>query len=270
MQSHQEQFQEAKKLTDFDNRHKYPESGTIRSFASAIEVFTTQKKLKGIVVFVIMKNDPNLLDQKRLEMEIMKKNIKVKRATLEELHFNLKKDEKNDIYYENELVSIVYYRVGYRFEHFKINGDPELGWKVKEEIELSNAYCIPPVSMELINEKRMQVELAKPEVLRKFVSEEDAVKLEKVFVKFWDFDSLSEEDYQNIINEIKIKPEAYILKPNLEGGSNNYFGLEALHKLEGLTRQQAKVYILMEKIESKSIVNAIMDGKDYKDVNCIY
>lgn len=71
-------------------------------------------------------------------------------------------------------MSFVYYRCGYKLDHFKVDGDQNVGWKVKEDIELSNAYCIPPVVMELINQKRVQTELTKPQVLRQFLPEEEA------------------------------------------------------------------------------------------------
>lgn len=38
----------------------------------------------------------------------------------------------------------------------------------------SNAICIPDVAMELVNLKRIQVELSKPEVMRRYLSEDEA------------------------------------------------------------------------------------------------
>ena len=46
--------------------------------------------------------------------------------------------------------------------------------------------------MELINQKRMQTELSKPDVLRKYLSEENVQEIHKCFVKEWDFDDISE------------------------------------------------------------------------------
>ena len=44
---------------------------------------------------------------------------------------------------------------------------------------------------------------------------------------------------------IKQKPEDYILKPNAEGGGNNYFGVDALNKLQSTKKEEAKAYIVM-------------------------
>lgn len=53
-----------------------------------------------------------------------------------------------------------------------INGDSEAGWQLKEDIELSNASVIPPIAMELINQKRVQIEMTKPDILRKYCSDD--------------------------------------------------------------------------------------------------
>ena len=36
---------------------------------------------------------------------------------------------------------------------------------------------------------------------------------------------------------IKKKPEDYILKPNMEGGGNNFFGVDALNQLMSITKE---------------------------------
>ena len=97
-----------------------------------------------------------MFDQMRLKVAMMEAGIKVKRTTMEEMHKNTTIDEEGNVFYGKQPVSIVYYRLGHRNDHFKVNGNPQLGWKLKEDLELSKAYCIPPIDMELINQKRMQ------------------------------------------------------------------------------------------------------------------
>ena len=97
-----------------------------------------------------------MFDQMRLKLEIMKRNIKVKRITIPELVKHMKKDKENNLFYKEELVSFVYYRTGYKVEHFEVEGNADVGFKAKEEIETSNAFSIPSVVMELINQKKIQ------------------------------------------------------------------------------------------------------------------
>ena len=74
--------------------------------------------------------------------------------------------------------------------------------------------------MQLVNFKRMQVELSKIEVLKKFLDEPEALLLKEICGELYDFES--EADI------IKLKKMAsyndYVLKSNREGGGNNYFG----------------------------------------------
>jgi hypothetical protein len=48
----------------------------------------------------------------------------------------------------------------------------------------------------------MQAELTKPEVIRKYLSEEEAVKLEQTMVKEWEFDTMTEESFLQLMKEI--------------------------------------------------------------------
>ena len=42
----------------------------------------------------------------------------------------------------------------------------------------------------------------------------------------------------------KCGKDKFVLKPNQEGGSNNYFGIEAYDKLKKLTCEERKNYVL--------------------------
>jgi hypothetical protein len=59
----------------------------------------------------------------------------------------------------------------------------------------SNAINVPPIELELTNLKRVQTELGKPEVLRRYATLEEAETLMKARVREWDFDSISKEDF---------------------------------------------------------------------------
>ena len=57
------------------------------------------------------------------------------------------------------------------------------------KIENSNAIPVPNVANMLVNLKRMQAELSKPEVMRKYLTEEEAATVETCLVKNWEFSS---------------------------------------------------------------------------------
>ena len=39
---------------------------------------------------------------------------------------------------------------------------------------------------------------------------------------------MTNQDYYFFLKEVEKNPGGYILKPNLEGGNNNFFGVKAL------------------------------------------
>ena len=103
-------------------------------------------------------------------------------------HAKVGKD--GELYYQEEHVSFAYYRTGYRWEDYL----PELEtrWKARRIIEESKAVTMPSISMELINQKRLQVEISKPDVYRKYLDENEAALLEQSLVQFHEFDHMPE------------------------------------------------------------------------------
>lgn len=45
--------------------------------------------------------------------------------------------------------------------------------------------------------------------------------------------------------------EEFVLKPNEEGGKNNFFGIDAYKKIKDLSKKELKNYILTRKIYSR-------------------
>ena len=86
----------------------------MQAFCNELSKFYQASSMKGVVLMVLHKNETNVFDINKVCMELMKKCFKVRKATFEEIDQNLKTQENGDIYYKGELVSIVYYRVGYR------------------------------------------------------------------------------------------------------------------------------------------------------------
>jgi len=50
------------------------------------------------------------------------------------------------------------------------------------------------------------------------------------------------------------------LKPNLEGGGNNIYGIEAYHSIQKMSIDELKKYILMQKIHTTAIPNVTFLG----------
>ena len=55
------------------------------------------------------------------------------------------------------------------------------------------------------------------------------------------------------------------MKPNAEGGGNNLYGQEIVDKLRHLSRLELSSYILMERIQTNSFRNILIDEQSSRD-----
>ncbi|GLJ05499.1 hypothetical protein SUGI_0019100 [Cryptomeria japonica] len=87
-------------------------------------------------------------------------------------------------------------------------------------LEMSSAIKCPSISYHLAgSKKKVQQELAKPNVLERFINnKDDALKLRKCFAGLWSLHSNAK-----IIQDAITMPEAFVLKPQREGGGNNIY-----------------------------------------------
>jgi hypothetical protein len=80
-------------------------------------------------------------------------------------------------------------------------------------IEQSCAVKCPSISYHLVGTKKIQQELAKPDVLERFLeNKEEIAKLPKCFAGLWSLDN------EEIVKTAIEKPELFVLKPQREGG----------------------------------------------------
>lgn len=62
----------------------------------------------------------------------------------------------------------------------------------------------------------------------------------------WGLEGGKDERTQGVLGEAERHPEAYVLKPQREGGGNNLYGEQLLEKLR--SRQGLAAFILMQRI----------------------
>ncbi|PWZ34337.1 hypothetical protein Zm00014a_025173 [Zea mays] len=143
-------------------------------------------------------------------------------------------------------VAVVYFRAGYTPNDYP----SEAEWSARLMMEQSSAVKCPSISYHLVGTKKIQQELAKPNVLERFLkSEEEIEKVRKCFAGLW---SLDDED---IIKTAVEKPELFVLKPQREGGGNNIYGLDLRETLVRLQKEGGDAlaaYILMQRIFPKA------------------
>eukprot|EP01018_Ginkgo_biloba_P027467 Gb_14703 [translate_table: standard] len=224
---------------------RIPENTAMNRYAEAIACAWKEFNHVGSVVLVVVQpEERNMYDQHWICM-LLKETYGVStiRKTLAEI------DEEGELLSDGRLhigqqaVAVVYFRAGYSPADYP----SEAEWRARLILEQSSAIKCPSISYHLAGTKKIQQELAKPNVLERFIHDKDDVfKLRKCFAGIWSLD-----DHREIVQEAITRPEAFVLKPQREGGGNNIYGndvKETLLELERNGGDDHAAYILMQRI----------------------
>ncbi|KAH7543124.1 hypothetical protein FEM48_Zijuj02G0149900 [Ziziphus jujuba var. spinosa] len=157
-------------------------------------------------------------------------------------------------------VAIVYFRAGYTPNDYPSESE----WKARLLMERSSAIKCPSISYHLAGTKKIQQELAKPNILERFLdNKEDIVKLRKCFAGLWSLDD------SDVVSKAIARPHLFVMKPQREGGGNNIYGndvRETLIRLQKEGKEEDAAYILMQRIfPTVSPTFLLRDGICHKD-----
>ena len=152
-------------------------------------------------------------------------------------------------------VAVVYYRAGYTPNDVPSDSTPEE--EALTAMERSLAVKCPTVAHHLAGTKKVQQVLANASVLQKYLSPAAAEQLMTLFAGIW---PLEEDDdaTKSIIAKAIANPDAYVLKPQREGGGNNHWGDELVKTLKEATVDERAAYILMARIRAEPSLQALM------------
>ncbi|HAF90096.1 MAG TPA: glutathione synthase [Deltaproteobacteria bacterium] len=224
-----------------------PLKPVVDSFAKAIKDYGSTD---AIMLLVSQPAESNRFDQLGLEQLLWDEyKIQTVRKTLTEIYENGSLSEGHLIL-AGKKVAITYYRAGYTPEDFSTS----CAIKGRQLIEASSTIQVPDLAMQLAGMKKIQQVLTRPAILSTFVSEEISKRFKKTFVGMHSLDEIIETPEGEISASewASINPEKYVLKPQREGGGNNYFGKDIPKKITEMKREEQDAYILMEKIKAKT------------------
>jgi len=212
------------------------------AFTSAFEAYGNSS---AIIVFITDRGG-NTFSQEASIPELLKKGIKVKKYLFEEINSLGAFDEETAIFsVAGEEVAVFYFRNGYLPEQYS-----EDTWKLRENIEKSKAIKCPDVFTQIVNLKYFQYLINFESTWkRQGFSSEEIERNMKHFCKIFIFENFkhSKQELLRFIEE-EGGPKNYVLKPQREGGANNYYGDEIIKFIEESTDQEIDATILMEKI----------------------
>ncbi len=233
-----------------------PLGPVVDAFAKAIQHYGSTD---AIMLMVSQSAESNRFDQLGLEQLLWDKyKIQTMRKTLTEIYENGNLREGHLIL-AGKLVALTYYRAGYTPDDFHTSE----ALKGRQLIEASSTIQVPDLPMQLAGMKKIQQVLTRPEILSAFVSKEISQRFLKTFAAMHSLDEIIETpDGELRASAWAAKnPDKYVLKPQREGGGNNYFGRDIPIKLADMQPEEQDAYVLMEKIEAETHpANLVVNG----------
>eukprot|EP01091_Cochliopodium_minus_P002614 TRINITY_DN1245_c0_g1_i3.p1 TRINITY_DN1245_c0_g1~~TRINITY_DN1245_c0_g1_i3.p1 ORF type:complete len:529 (-),score=133.51 TRINITY_DN1245_c0_g1_i3:59-1450(-) len=246
-------------LSEYD-LNRMPQNDSDRDIPEAIsKAWELYGDKNAVVVFVTQINERNRSDQRKIEFNLTSKyGIRVLRRTLSQIHQNSKLvGDKNELVVDGYTVAVCYFRAGYTPNDYPT----ETEWKARELIEKSFAIKCPTISYQLGGLKKIQQKISETSVLEKFVGDEVAKDLRQTFADLY---SLSEETgHENVIKMAVENREDYVLKPQREGGGNNFYGDEMVETLKNSNSEELKAYILMGLIKPRPFTSFLLKESQY-------
>ncbi|GLC35901.1 hypothetical protein PLESTF_001238000 [Pleodorina starrii] len=204
----------------------------------------------GVVVMVVQPGERNAYDQQWIQLGLWERHrLRTVRMTLAEIAATAKLDPATATVTlkGGAPVCVFYFRAGYTPTDYPT----ETEWAARELIERSNAAKCPTVAYQLAGTKKVQQDLAAPGVLERFVPDSrDSGLLREFFAGLWSLDPrdvATDPGVAAAVADAVARPEAYVLKPQREGGGNNLYGEELRAALRA-GGEQLSAYILMQRI----------------------
>ena len=142
-------------------------------------------------------------------------------------------------------ISVIYHRAGYDKNEYDAQGI-----ETRYLLERSRAIKCPTIQSHAAGFKKVQQELTRPGTLERFLPPEKCNLLRKTFMPIYPLGNSAQGLQARGMALDENQVGDYILKPNLEGGSNNVHDDDIPSFLANVHMQQTwDNYILMRKIE---------------------
>ena len=256
-----------------------PENESAKGLASgllfAFNIYTSSESPihTPCVIFLVQDPERNIFDQRHLEYELQQNDPPVPVFRLPFSHIlsrtSIAETPKRQLLYHLPShvskifeVTVVYFRAGYGPADYP----DESAWRARLQIERSNAIKCPTILTQLAGSKKVQQVLAtptpksKPSILSRFVKT-PAVELENLERTFTNIFPLDDSLAGLEARKIALDPQlckSYVLKPQREGGGNNFYRSAIPPHLKSLPESHWKSYILMEIITPPPVHNMIL------------
>ncbi|KAI6660475.1 hypothetical protein LOD99_14060 [Oopsacas minuta] len=210
------------------------------------EVYNAAKS-NTIILFIVVSEEKeyNVFDQRPIEVRLFEEHrIRVRRLTLQSLIDKVTIGDKQELRVDGEEIAVAYFRSGYNEKFYPT----EKEWKVRTIIEQSNTVCVPSIAAHLATFKSIQQKLCEAGAVEKYIKDPNIVKrIRDTFAEQIALDGSKKA--QDTIALVRKNPKLYVLKPNKEGGGNNYFDDDILPVIKAIENtDEMKNHILMQRL----------------------
>ncbi|KAF7064115.1 hypothetical protein CFC21_070529 [Triticum aestivum] len=235
---------------------RVPGNDASRQFAKALAKAWDEFNVDSAVVMMIVQpEERNMYDQYWIVKYLRESyGVTTIRKTLSEVEAEGQVLPDGTLVVNDRKVAVVYFRAGYTPNDYP----SEAEWSARLLMEQSSAVKCPSISYHLVGTKKIQQELAKPNVLERFLeNKEEIAKLRQCFAGLWSLDD------EEVVKSAIENPDLFVLKPQREGGGNNIYGLdvrEALIRLKKEGGDALSAYILMQRIFPKASLASLVRG----------
>ncbi|XP_065853597.1 glutathione synthetase, chloroplastic [Euphorbia lathyris] len=241
---------------------RVPSNNASMQFAEALaKAWIEYNNPRALVMIVAQPEEHNMYDQHWLSAILKEKhNITAIRKTLADIDQEGELLPDGTLLVGGQAIAVVYFRSGYAPTDYP----SEAEWRARMLMEQSLAVKCPSIAYHLAGTKKVQQELAKPNVLERFLDKkEDIAKVQKFFAGLWSLDE------HEIVKRAIERPEIFVMKPQREGGGNNIYGddvRESLLRLQKEKTEEDAAYILMQRIfPAASSTYLVRNGICHKD-----
>lgn len=145
---------------------------------------------------------------------------------------------------------MVYYRAGYTPADYASPAD----YATRGALERSRAVQCPSIALQLAGSKKIQEFLSRPNVLERFLTEEQAAAVRDTWVSMW---SLDTDDGKGAEEAVR-RAHELVLKPQREGGGNNIYRGNIPPFVAQMPQQERVAWVAMELIRPPRGVGAYL------------
>ena len=242
--------------------------GIAKSFNQAIDLYTKEYSLSlspqssPAILFIVQDNERNYFDQLHLQNSIDPKIPLVRRNLSDPSIFSV--NSQGILFVENYEIGLIYYRAGYSPDEY-INPNY---WFSRELLESCRAIKCPDIASHLAGLKKIQQVLTVPSKLLETLQGDEilANELRSSFAGIYSLDDDELGQSNTLMALSQSDQNRFVLKPQREGGGNNFYGPQVISELLSMTPTQRSTFILMDRIHPLTFETSILRNSSIKSI----